>query len=304
MNKIILYIVILLVVAGCGPSYEEHVRITKAQRAQELKEDSAALKVAVIPTIDCLPLFVAKEKRLFDTLGVDIRLKQFAAQMDCDTAMARGRVEGSVTDLFRAERLQKEGTPLRYVAATDIYWQFITNRTARAKELKQMEDKMIAMTRYSATDYLAHRAMDSVKLGELKVFYIQVNDVNLRLNMLINNEMDAVLLPEPQATKALQAKNVKIFDSRDMDVRPGVIAFRERPLKDKNRQKQLEAFLKAYNAACDSVNKYGVKNYAGILEKYCKTDKKTVEALPKNIRFQKAQAPRQKDIDLAKKQIK
>ena len=59
---------------------------------------------------------------------------------------------------------------------------------------------MLAMTRYSATDLLADYAVDSAKLKSEQVFKIQVNDVNIRLKMLLNNEIDAVLLTEPQAT--------------------------------------------------------------------------------------------------------
>ena len=35
-----------------------------------------------------------------------------------------------------------------------------------------------------------------------EVFKVQINDVALRLQMLLNNEMDAMLLTEPQATTA------------------------------------------------------------------------------------------------------
>ena len=54
----------------------------KQQRIQQQREDSAALKIAVMPTLDCLPLFVAKETDLFDKDVSDIRLKMFTAQMD------------------------------------------------------------------------------------------------------------------------------------------------------------------------------------------------------------------------------
>ena len=164
MKKAFLYLLVLaFLAAACGPSYEEKKRLTRAQQAQLKKEDSLALKVAVLPTLDCLPIYLAKEHRFFDTLKTDVRLRLYTAQMDCDTALANGRVEGSITDLIRGERLQTKGTPLRYVAATNTHWQFISNRTARVKEPKQLGDKMVAMTRYSATDYLTDLALDGVQ---------------------------------------------------------------------------------------------------------------------------------------------
>ena len=46
---------------------------------------------------------------------------------------------------------------------------------------------MIAITRYSATDYLATLAIDSVH-PKYDVYRVQINDVNIRLKMLLNNE--------------------------------------------------------------------------------------------------------------------
>ena len=105
MKKLLIGIVVALLIVGCGMSYDETKRLKQEKRTRELREDSAALKVAVMPTLDCLPLFVAEEREMFDTV-VDIRLKYFTAQMDCDTALQRGRVEMAISDLVRAERMK------------------------------------------------------------------------------------------------------------------------------------------------------------------------------------------------------
>ena len=103
MKKLLIGMVVALLIVGCGQSYDETKRLKQEKRTRELREDSAALKVAVMPTLDCLPLYVAEEREMFDTI-VDIRLKCYTAQMDCDTALQRGRVEMAVSDLVRAER--------------------------------------------------------------------------------------------------------------------------------------------------------------------------------------------------------
>ena len=198
MKQLLTIVLAALLLAACGETYEEKKRISRQQRLKMMREDSAALKVAVLPTLDCLPLIVAKEQGLFDSLGADVRLKRFMAQMDCDTALVRGRVEGSISDLVRTERIISRGTSLDYVTSTGAYWQLLTNRTARIRDLKQLDDKMVAMTRYSVTDMLVDWAVDSAKLKEERVFKIQVNDVGIRLRMLQNNEMDAVWLTAPR----------------------------------------------------------------------------------------------------------
>ena len=298
MRKISLFLLLVCLIAGCGQSYEETKRLSREQRQKLAREDSAALKVAVMPTLDCLPIFLAKDHQLFDT-AVDIRLKRFTAQMDCDTALINGRVEGSITDIVRAERLMKQGTPLRYVAATNAYWLLISNRHQRIAQLKHLDDKMLAMTRYSVTDLMGDLAVDSAKLKTERVFRIQVNDVNIRLKMLENNEMDALLLTEPQATQALLQKHKVILDTRKEDIQMGALVFRTKGMDDAARKKQMAVFLKGYNEACDSINHYGVRHYQDVIRKYYTISEPALKALPDTLKFEHAQAPRQKDIERA-----
>ena len=303
MKKLLFGIIAALMCFGCGQSYEETKQKTRAQQRRLAREDSAALKIAVMPTLDCLPLFIAEDHQLFDTI-VDIRLKAFTAQMDCDTAVAYGRVEGLVSDLVRTERLQKLGTPLCYVAATNAYWQLITNRNARIRELKQLDDKMVAMTRYSATDLLTSVAVDSAKLKTERVFRIQINDVNIRLRMLIGNELDAMFLTEPHATQARQQKHRVLMDSRLLDLKAGVLAFSEKAMKNKKREQQLEKFMKAYNQACDSLACQGVKGYRDVVEKYCHVNGAVLDSLSKYVTYEHATLPRPSDVERAKEWVK
>ena len=241
MKQIFLLIVTICLIVGCGQSYEETKRQSRALRLKLMREDSAALKIAVMPTLDCLPIFVAEERELFDT-AVDIRLKYFTAQMDCDTAMMHHRVEGMITDLVRAERMKRQGVDLEYLTATNAYWVLLSNRQQRITGLKNLEDKMLAMTRYSVTDLLGELAVDSAKLKPEQVFRIQVNDVTVRMKMLENNEMDAMWISEPQLSQLLLAKHRVLLDTRQLDYQMGVIAFTTKDMQDKNRKRQMEAF--------------------------------------------------------------
>ena len=275
--------------------------MTRQQRKEAARKDSAALKIAVMPTLDCLPMYVAQYHELYDTIHGGVRLKYFTAQMDCDTALERGRVEGMVTDLVRATRISKRGTKMRFTAVTPAYWQLITNRNSRIRQLKQLDDKMVAMTRYSVTDMLADRAVDSAKLDKDHVFKVQVNDLFVRMQMLQNNIMDALCLTEPQATWARSMKNAVILDTRTLDWQMGVVAFRDKEMQRQARREQFDLFVKAYNQACDSINKYGLKHYRELIVDRCKIRKELVDSLPQDIKFAHAKGPRQQDIDIVEK---
>lgn len=301
MKQLVIMIAGLLLMVACGQSYEETKNQKRLSRKEAQKRDSAALKVAVMPTLDCLPLYVAEYYQLYDTLRGGVRLKFYMAQMDCDTALERGRVEGMVTDLVRAKRMEMRGMKLRYPTVTNAAWQLVANRNARIRQLKQLDDKMVAMTRFSATDLLTDRVADSVKLDKDRVYKVQINDLSVRLLMLQNNEMDALWLMEPQATAARLMKHGVVYDTRKEDLQLGVLAFNEKEMRHQERGQQLELFMKAYNQACDSINKYGVLHYRDLIVKRCKMKANVVDSLPNNIKYVRARGPRETDIALVEK---
>lgn len=292
-----LYLIILCVVSllvACGESQEEKQQRTRAEQARLAAEEQAAFKVGVMPTMDCLPLFLLKDSVLYDTTKVDIRLRMFQAQMDCDTALVGGSVQGAVTDLVRAERLKRKGTMLKYVTSTNAYWQLITNKRSRLKELSQFSDKMIAMTRYSVTDMLTDLVLKNSKT-KYPAYKVQINDVGVRLHMMLNNEMDAAWFTEPQATAARIAGNYMLRDSRKDSLFMGVIAFRTLDVTEGKRVRELAEFVKAYDAACEHINKRGVQQYAPLIKKYMGISDQIIARLPK-MTFGFAAEPRQKDI--------
>lgn len=278
--------------------------VTQGEVVTEATADSLALKIAVMPTLDCLPLYVADSEGIFQRESLDVVLCPFMAQMDCDTAITGGSVQAMATDLVRAERLQHQGTPLRYATATNLQWQLLTNKTARIRQLKQLDDKMVAVTRYSATAMITDMLVDRAGLLTERVFRIQVNDVTVRLSMLETGVMDALLLPEPQATVARNLKANMVYDSESDSLCLGVIAFNEKALQqDTLRRWQMEAFIRAYNAACDSINGKGIGQYRDLIAQWCHVKANVADSLAQQhpMAFPHSTPPRQSDIDRAKK---
>ena len=67
--------------------------------------DSAVIHIAVLPTEDCRPFYVAQQRGLFDSLGVEVKLDTFMAAMDADTAFMNNKVQLLVSDSLKARYL-------------------------------------------------------------------------------------------------------------------------------------------------------------------------------------------------------
>lgn len=221
-------------------------RITREQKEAERKADSAALKIAVLPTMECLPIVVAKELRLFDTLNVDVRLKKCNAISECRKALKDGIVEG---------------------ADTNMTFRLITAKKARLSRISQLSDKMIAADRDGISKRMAEAAIDSMLRKKQHIFIVQVEDLNVRYDMLQNGNVDAAILPEPYATRAIKigAKEISLKPYYKDTVKATGVVFREEVMKHPDRQKQRALFDKALKAAKDSISRYGAEGYVKFL---------------------------------------
>ena len=295
--KRINYLLILAVLTfvSCGKSDKELQAERQAQKLAEREAYQKAYKIAVMPTMDCLPAYLLKDSLLYDTAKVDIRLCRFNAQMDCDTAMIGGSVQAAFSDLVRAERLKHRNKVLmHYLTDTNLNWQLIADKDSKLKQLSDLSDKIVAMTRFSGTDLLTDMAVKKAK-PKYQVFRVQVNDVLVRLAMLQNHEIDAYWFAEPQITKALAADNNSLFNSEDAGVHLGVVAIMDKV----RRQDEEAAFAEAYDKAVEQINKNGVKYYSALIQKYMKVDESVVRALP-DIKYTKIGPPRKANLLMAR----
>mgnify|MGYP000230200964 FL=1 len=295
--KRINYLLILAVLTfvSCGKSEKELQAERQAQKLAEREAYQKAYKIAVMPTMDCLPAYLLKDSLLYDTAKVDIRLCRFNAQMDCDTAMIGGSVQAAFSDLVRTERLKHRNKVLmHYLTDTNLNWQLIADKDSKLKQLSDLSDKIVAMTRFSGTDLLTDMAVKKAK-PKYQVFRVQVNDVLVRLAMLQNHEIDAYWFAEPQITKALSADNNSLFNSEDAGVHLGVVAIMDKV----RRQDEEAAFAAAYDKAVEQINKNGVKYYSALIQKYMKVDESVVRALP-DIKYTKIGPPRKADLLMAR----
>ena len=295
--KRINYLLILAVLTfvSCGKSDKELQAERQAQKLAEREAYQKAYKIAVMPTMDCLPAYLLKDSLLYDTAKVDIRLCKFNAQMDCDTAMIGGSVQAAFSDLVRTERLKHRNKVLmHYLTDTNLKWQLIADKDSKLKQLSDLSDKIVAMTRFSGTDLLTDMAVKKAK-PKYQVFRVQVNDVLVRLAMLQNHEIDAYWFAEPQITKALSADNNSLFNSEDAGVHLGVVAIMDKV----RRQDEEAAFAAAYDKAVEQINKNGVKYYSALIQKYMKVDESVVRALP-DIKYTKIGPPRKANLLMAR----
>lgn len=175
--------------------------------------DTTILRVAVMPAMSCLPVYYAERSGLADSLGLEMKLLRYQAQMDIDTAIIYGHADIAFTDLIRQARLSKQ-VALTPFASCDEPLSLISLKTKRVKQVNQMKEQMIAVSRLSATDYWCDRVLDSTRTSYDDIYRPQVNDVRLRAEMLRLGLIDAAMMGEPFATWMTMLGHKRLFSSK------------------------------------------------------------------------------------------
>ncbi|MCR4995546.1 MAG: ABC transporter substrate-binding protein [Bacteroidales bacterium] len=216
---------------------------------EQARLDSAALHVALLPVEDCLPFYLAERTGIYKQLGLDVRIRTYQAQLDTDTALARGHAEVVYSDLARAIMLQQDSVELRAIATFEGQLQLITNRRGRVRKLSQLKEKMVAIARHSVTDYWSDRLTDTMGVARADIFRPQINNLRIRTDMICNGTMDAAFLPEPYASEAIVRGNVSNFSTWQMQPRLVALLASRAALKQPARRRQIQLLLQGYDRA-------------------------------------------------------
>ena len=215
-----------------------------------------------MPAMSCLPVFYAERSGLADSMGLALRLLRFQAQMDIDTAIVGGHADIAFTDLIRVARLSK-GVTLTPLASCDEPLSLISLKTKRVKQVNQMKEQMIAVSRLSATDYWCDRLLDSTHTSHDDIYRPQVNDVRLRAEMLRQGLIDAAMMGEPFATWMTTLGHKRLFLSKD---RPPRLYLWAATTATARQQRDFRTLLE------EAVGRMGRESEAGILRDILKQE--------------------------------
>ena len=148
----------------------------------------------------------ADSARLVRPLVIDsaLHITNYASQYDADTALLGKRVLGGTTSRSRLLQYRKEGKgrDMEILRSVTEQWSLVVCGSLKARKVKDLQGHTIAIARNDASSILCEQFLREAGVAPTKVFYPQINDLRVRLQMLTNNQVDAAMLPEPYASMA------------------------------------------------------------------------------------------------------
>ncbi len=262
--------------------------------------DSLKFCIALMPVMDCLPFYYAKQSGMFDTLEFNVSLLPYPSMMDADTALLYGHAQMSYTAMPRIQEMNRHNN-LQFSPVIQCMGSYylMLNPKSKIKKVEQLNEKLVALSRNNTADWWSDSMLLRANMPLDTIFRPQFNDVALRTSMLTRSLVDAALLPQPYATTARMAGCRQL--SATPDTMPGLNVFAT-PLwtsSDTLRLQQLKQITQVYNIVIEKLNKEADKTllYKILLEDM-KQPKEYIDSIVVPY-YHKATAPNQAQRDKA-----
>lgn len=245
MKKIFSFVMALVFagLAGCGG-------VGKAPQS---------LKVAVLPVLDVLPLYVAEAEGYFEKNGVEVELVPVGSAPERDQLMQAGQIDGMLTELVVTLLYNREApkiTIVRFARVATAEYPLFRILAAKESGISQPQDLKgvpIGISDLTVIEYTTDRLLEKAGLSGDEIAKISVPKIPDRLALLDSGELKAANLPDPVASVAIQNGAVVVIDDTSYpEISNSVYAFSNEAIK--NKPEAVRAFLKAVEEAVSAIN--------------------------------------------------
>ncbi len=244
-------LVVSILFSACGNTKEPVEPAAKKYSAY----DTAAVHLALMPTADCLPFFYAQETGIYRQLGLRLQIHTYRSQLDCDTALLGGYMDGGYADLQRLEEGRGQKKYLSPLTEGSDAWTLFVGGTLRVRDVSKLAGRIVAISRESTEKAFCEKLISNAKLKTDAVYLTQINDVKLRAHMMTNRQIDAALLRWPFTSLAL-ASGDKILVSQPSTARNSALVKSSLCKRVHLNEASLSLLKKGYAMALDSMRIY------------------------------------------------
>ena len=221
--------------------------------------EPVTLKIAVLPIIDTLPMYIAQQEGLFAKHNVTVEFVPVASAPERDQILAAGQADGTINETLAVMLFNKESTQLQVVRyalrPTEEHGHFFILASGQSgiitmNDLKGVE---IGVSQGTVIEYVTDRLLQAEGFTADEIKTIAVPKIPDRMALLASGELKAGVMPDPLASLVLGQGGVIVADdSAHPEYGFSVISFRKQVI-DENA-KAVEGFLAAIEEATQLVN--------------------------------------------------
>ena len=221
--------------------------------------EPVTLKIAVLPIIDTLPMYVAQQEGVFAKHGVTVEFVPVASAPERDQILAAGQADGAINETLAVMAFNRETVQMQVVRyalrPTEGHGHFfiIASGQSGITDVNGLMGVEIGVSQGTVIEYVTDRILQAKGFTADEIKTIAVPKIPDRMALLASGELSAGVMPDPLASLVVGQGGVIIADdSKYPEYGFSVISFRKQVI-DENA-KAVKGFLAAIEEATALVN--------------------------------------------------
>jgi len=219
----------------------------------------APIKVAVLPVLDSLPLYVAQSKGYFKARGVEVELVAVASAPERDALMQAGQVDGMLNEIVSTILYNRDQVRIKNVrfartatAKTPVF-HIVAAKDAGIQSVADLKGVQIGISEGTVIEYTTDRILQKAGFAPEDIQKVAVPKIPDRMALVGSGELKAANLPDPSAAVLLQQGAVNVIDDTSYpEISTSVWSFSVASIK-KNPE-GVRSFLAAVEDAVKDLN--------------------------------------------------
>jgi len=252
INVILVLFIALSLVACGGQKNNQDNTATGGDQKEKLVIGSMNIE-------ENMPVLVAQEEGYFAEQNLEVELLTFQSPVELQSAFQSGQLDGMITDIMIAALLKSSGEDLRVASialgATPEEGRFaiIASPNSQIQSVKDLKGKSIGISNNSIIEYVTDKLLLAEGVNPSEVNKTTVAKLPLRVEMLLNNQIDAIVVPDPQITYVVsQGAKIVADDSQGENLSQSVTIVRSKTLNEK--EAALKRYFQAYTKGVQAIN--------------------------------------------------
>jgi NitT/TauT family transport system substrate-binding protein len=260
-----------LLLAACAPAQPAQPGGASATSAPPPAAATESLKLALIPVLDTIPIYIALQNGYFQEQGLTVETVPVKSPQERDVLLQTGQVDGVLTDLQGVGLLNKDAVKVKavYTARRPFpdapLFRILASPESEVASVADLKGVEIGISNNTIIEYLTDRILTAEGLTPEEIRKIEVGAITVRFEQLMNGNIEAAVLPDPLAQGAIAAgAKLVVDDTAHKDLSQSVLVFQDAALKAK--PEAVRKFLVAWEKAVTEVNANPEKYRAVLME--------------------------------------
>jgi NitT/TauT family transport system substrate-binding protein len=217
------------------------------------------IKIAALPVLDTLPMYVAKQEGLFTNHNLLVEFIPASSAPKRDELISSGQADGMVNEVVSTIFYNRDQTQVQIVrfartATPDSpIFRILTSANSGITTLEGLKGADIGVSQGTVIEYLTERLLQAEGFTPEEIKTVAVPDIGQRMALLGSGELTAAMLPDPLATLVIQGgANLVVEDSSHPEYSHSVYAFRYAFIQE--HPQAVRGFLQAIEEAVAMIN--------------------------------------------------